>query len=297
LKYNLPNDFISKVENSFSLTKSTWFQTGGKTDIYCHIFDEKDLKFILNQTPEEIPIFILGAGSNVLVRDGGFKGIIIRLGKGFNKIDLKNKKLIVGAGVLDSTLSKFALRNSIMNLEFYSGIPGTVGGAVKMNAGCYGSETKDVIESVITINRLGEENFHNISDLNFKYRSSSINNDLIVKEVVFKAIIGRPKEIELRMKNIINQRESSQPLRNKTGGSTFKNPKGFFAAKLIEEAGCKGMQVGDAIVSSKHANFLINQNNASATDIEILGEKIKEQVFNKFNILLDWEIIIIGDKT
>ena len=296
MNYNLPKDFKSKIKYNFDLSKITWFQTGGRTNVYCHVYDDKDLKIILKQTHIETPIFVLGAGSNVLVRDQGFKGIVIKLGKSFNKIILKNDKLIVGAGVLDSNLSKFALKNSIKNFEFYSGIPGTIGGAIKMNAGCYGSETKNFVRGVVIINRLGEEKFLSLSDLNFKYRSSSIQNDSIVKEVVFNAIIGDLNQIEYNMNKIIHQRESDQPLKVKTGGSAFKNPKGVFASKLIEESGCKGIKIGGAIVSSKHANFLINKKNASANDIENLGEKIKEKVFNKFGISLIWEIKIIGEK-
>ena len=296
MEYILPHDFKSKIKYDFDLSKITWFQTGGKANAYCHVYNDKDLKVILKQTPIQVPIFVLGAGSNVLIRDKGFRGIVIKLGKNFNKIILKNNKLIVGAAVLDNSLSKFALKNSIKNFEFYSGIPGTIGGAIKMNAGCYGSETRNIVHGVFVINRLGEEKFLKLSDLNFKYRFSSIQKDLIVKEVIFNAIIGDLSKIKSKMEKIINKRRFDQPLKVKTGGSTFKNPEGSFAAKLIEESDCKGMKIGGAIVSSKHANFLINDNKASANDIEILGEKIKEKVFNKFGISLDWEIKIIGER-
>ena len=296
MKYNFPNNFKSKVNYNYNLSKSTWFQTNCNTNIYCHAYNNEDLKLILSQTPSDIPVFIIGVGSNLLIRDGGFEGLIIKLGKEFGKFELNNDKILVGPSVLDKTLSKFALNKSIKNLEFYSGIPGTLGGAIKMNAGCYGSETKDVVIGATIIDRLGNEKFFSKKDLNFNYRSSAIRDNDVIKEVMIDAKIGIFRDIKLKMDEIIKKRESSQPLLTKTGGSTFKNPKGFFAAKLIEESDCKGMIVGDATVSTKHANFLINQNKASAKDIETLGERIREKVYKKFNILLEWEIKIIGKK-
>ncbi len=279
---------------NFDLSKSTWFQTGGKADLYCNVYDKEDLKIIIKNIPSNIPIFVLGAGSNILVRDGGFKGLIIKLGKGFNNITIKNGKLFVGPSVLDNTLSKFALKNSISNLEFFSGIPGTLGGAIKMNAGCFGFETKDVVLGSYVLDRLGKEIFLDNSNLNFNYRSSVIDDNSIVTEIVIRIDKGNIENINSKIQNIIEKRNLTQPLKTKTGGSTFKNPIGFYSAKLIEESGCKNMQVGGAIVSSKHSNFIINQNNASAEDIENLGKKIIEKVYSKFNIILDWEIKIIG---
>ncbi len=287
-------NFMSKIKYDFELSKYTWFQTGGKALCYCLINNSIDLQYILKQIPKEKPLFILGAGSNLLVRDGGFNGIVIKLGKDFRKISNEENKIIVGASVLDSVLSKFALNNSIKNLEFFSGIPGTVGGAIKMNAGCFGYETKDCIEKFSVINRLGIKKIYSKNDANFNYRTSSITDDLIIENAVFVSKKGNKDQINSKMIDIINQRERSQPLKTKTGGSTFKNPKNLFAAKLIEESNCKGLSYGDAIVSEKHSNFIINTGNASANDIESLGEKVRERVYRKFNILLDWEIKIIG---
>jgi len=287
-------NFMSKIKYDFELSKYTWFQTGGKALCYCLINNSIDLQYILKQIPKETPLFILGAGSNLLVRDGGFNGIVIKLGKDFRKISNEENKIIVGASVLDSVLSKFALNNSIKNLEFFSGIPGTVGGAIKMNAGCFGYETKDCIEKFSVINRLGIKKIYSKNDANFNYRTSSITDDLIIENAVFVSKKGNKDQINSKMIDIINQRERSQPLKTKTGGSTFKNPKNLFAAKLIEESNCKGLSYGDAIVSEKHSNFIINTGNASANDIESLGEKVRERVYRKFNILLDWEIKIIG---
>ena len=287
-------NFMSKIKYDFELSKYTWFQTGGKALCYCLINNSIDLQYILKQIPKEKPLFILGAGSNLLVRDGGFNGIVIKLGKDFRKISNEKNKIIVGASVLDSVLSKFALNNSIKNLEFFSGIPGTVGGAIKMNAGCFGNETKDCIEKFSVINRLGIKKIYSKKDANFNYRTSSVTDDLIIESAVFVSKKGDKDQINSKMIDIINQRERSQPLKTKTGGSTFKNPKNLFAAKLIEESNCKGLSYGDAIVSEKHSNFIINTGNASANDIESLGEKVRERVYRKFNILLDWEIKIIG---
>ena len=287
-------NFMSKIKYDFELSKYTWFQTGGKALCYCLINNSIDLQYILKQIPKETPLFILGAGSNLLVRDGGFNGIVIKLGKDFRKISNEKNKIIVGASVLDSVLSKFALNNSIKNLEFFSGIPGTVGGAIKMNAGCFGYETKDCIEKFSVINRLGIKKIYSKKDANFNYRTSSVTDDLIIESAVFVSKKGDKDQINSKMIDIINQRERSQPLKTKTGGSTFKNPKNLFAAKLIEESNCKGLSYGDAIVSEKHSNFIINTGNASANDIESLGEKVRERVYRKFNILLDWEIKIIG---
>lgn len=294
MNFNFTNKFQSKFEYDYSLSKLTWFKTGGNVKGYSYINNTEDLKEILLKIPNEIQIFVLGAGSNVLIRDNGFEGIVIKLGKEFNKIKIKDEKIYTGSGVLDSNLSKFALENSLKNLEFYSGIPGTLGGAIKMNAGCYGSETKNVIEGVKVLNRNAEEKLLKNFELGFDYRSSSISKDTIITEIIIPCNKGNKKDIKYKMEKIISKRENTQPLRVKTGGSTFKNPKGFFAAKLIEDSGCKGLQVGDAIVSEKHANFIINTNKASAKNIEDLGKKIIDRVYSKFNILLDWEIKIIG---
>ncbi len=294
MNFNFTNKFQSKFEYDYSLSKLTWFKTGGNVKGYSYINNTEDLKEILLKIPNEIQIFVLGAGSNVLIRDNGFEGIVIKLGKEFNKIKIKDEKIYAGSGVLDSNLSKFALENSLKNLEFYSGIPGTLGGAIKMNAGCYGSETKNVIEGVKVLNRNAEEKLLKNFELGFDYRSSFISKDTIITEIIIPCNKGNKKDIKYKMEEIISKRENTQPLRAKTGGSTFKNPKGFFAAKLIEDSGCKGLQVGDAIVSEKHANFIINTNKASAKNIEDLGKKIIDRVYSKFNILLDWEIKIIG---
>ena len=295
--YENINELSKKLKSKFffdyDIGKHTWFRTGGKSEIYCIVDNQKDLKIILSSLGK-MPYIILGAGSNILVRDGGFKGIVFKLGKSFNQLSINNNKIIAGASILDSNLSKFAFMNSIKNLEFYSSIPGSVGGAIKMNAGCYGYETKDIIYKVTLIDEEGEIKDLTKQQLNLGYRKSNIK-----KEIILSAefdIKYEDKDIILKkITEIKNLRTKNQPSKSKTGGSTFKNPKDFYAAELIEKSGCKDLRIGDAHVSEIHSNFLINDNNASAKQIEDLGKLIIEKVYNKFQISLEWEIIIIGD--
>ena len=294
MKYDLPLKIKDRLKENYSLSKQTWFQTGGKADYFYQAKDSQDLKNILNILPIDVPIYILGAGSNLLIRDGGFRGIIIKLGKGFNNLNIKNDIIVAGSAILDTTLSKYALQNSIKNLEFLIGIPGKIGGAVKMNSGCFGMEIKDIINGVVVINRNGEEIYLEKDSLNFQYRGSSVDQNTIIKEIFFEVNYGNQKEILQKMNEIINKRELTQPIKTKTGGSTFKNPKGYYASKLIDESNCKGLKVGGAMVSNKHANFIINQDNATAKDIEDLGKIIIDKVKNKFSVQLEWEIKIIG---
>ncbi len=289
------NSLKSKFYYDYNASSLTWFRAGGKAEIFCIVYDENELEIILNCL-KDFDVFIIGAGSNVLIRDNGFKGAILKLGKNFNNLKAKDNLIEVGASILDVNLSKFALINLHSKLEFFSGIPGSIGGAIKMNAGCFGSETKDVLESVKIFSKNGSSKILHNKDLNFSYRSSSLNDDDIVVSATFNTKRESKDKIEDTMQNIKFKREHSQPLKTKTGGSTFKNPKNLFAAKLIEESECKGLSVGDAIISTKHANFIINTKNASAKDIEELGKRVLEKVLNKFDIKLEWEIKIIGEK-
>ena len=284
----------SKFYFDYNIFKSTWFQAGGKADIFCIVYNENELEVILNQI-ENYPYLIIGSGSNLLIRDGGYKGLILRLGKSFEQISLENNKILAGARALDVNLSKFAFLNNIKNFEFFSGIPGSIGGAVKMNAGCFGNETKNVINKIFLIKKNGKKYIANKNDLNFSYRKSNLNDEIVLK-AEFKVAYSDKIEIKEKIDFIRNNRKLSQPIKSKTGGSTFKNPKNLHAAKLIELSGCKNLAVGDALVSSKHANFLINSKNASATQIEDLGNMIIDKVYSNFDILLEWEIQIVGDK-
>lgn len=284
----------SKFYFDYDTSKNVWFRAGGNVAVFCLVYDDNELRFILKNI-EGIPYEIIGAGSNFLVRDKGFYGIIFKLGKSFNKIVLHENFIQVGAGILDINLSKFAEMNSIKNFEFFSGIPGSIGGAVKMNAGCYGFETNDVLQNIETINSKGDFCSLSKDKLKLSYRNSHLSNNNIIISANFDYSLGDKDEIIKKINQIKIMRENSQPIKAKTSGSTFKNPKNNFAAKLIEKAECKGLNVGDIFVSSKHANFLINSNKGTASQIEELGKIIIDKVYKKFNIKLEWEIKIIGN--
>lgn len=287
----------SKFFFDYKASNSTWFRTGGRADLFCIVADEYELEIILNDLKDDTSMFIIGMGSNVLIRDGGFRGLIIKLGKSFNKLNFDRNLIIAGASILDTNLSKYAYNHSQHGFEFFSGIPGSVGGAVKMNAGCYGCETKDVLREISIFSKNGEKKIISNKDLGFSYRNSNLSDSDIVTSVKFKGELGEKNDIELKVKEIKSMREISQPIKTKTGGSTFKNPKGQFAAQLIEQADCKGITFGEAGVSTKHSNFLLNLGNATANDIETLGTIIQESVMKKLNVFLEWEIKIIGDKS
>ena len=291
---NISDKLKSKIYFDYNVGKLTWFRTGGNAKIFIIVENDEELEIILNEINSD-NFYILGLGSNLLIRDKGFSGTLIKLGKGFNSFNIVENKLEVGASILDINLSNFALKNNIKGFEFFSGIPGTVGGAVKMNAGCFGSETKDEIEFIEIINDKYEKQIIMKEDMNLSYRSSSIENNQIVLKATFKINYGDANNIKEKMQNIKTERLSSQPIKNRTSGSTFKNPENLYAAKLIEDAGCKGINYGNAYVSDKHSNFFINNGNASASDLENLGKLVIDKVYKKFNVLLDWEVKIIGD--
>ena len=285
----------SKFYFNYNICNYTWFKTGGKAELFCLVFDEEELKIILQNLDKSLPLVVIGAGSNILIRDGGFKGLILKLGKGFNTLDSEQNLIKAGSAILDSNLSKYALNNSIGGFEFFSGIPGSVGGAIKMNAGCFGSETKDIVKKIYLFDRLGIKKKLDNREIGFSYRYSKLSESDVVISAIFKGKYTEKNEIESKINEIKNNREISQPLKTKTGGSSFKNPKGNYAAKLIEEADCKGLVVGGAMVSNKHSNFIINLGNATANDIENLGKILQNKVMQKTNIFLEWEIKIIGD--
>ena len=295
--HSLINKIQSNIKSNifldYNMRKSTWFRAGGNALGYVIVNSISDLKTIISYS-DQIKYYIVGVGSNLMVRDGGFNGLIIKLGKNFNKIKINKDTLSVGAGVLDVNLAKFALKNLIKDFEFFSGIPGTIGGAIKMNAGCYGSQTADNLKRILVINKLGKIKYLTKDELDLKYRSSNLTDELIVLKADFSCKYSSASEI-IEKKNYIKlERENSQPIKEKTSGSTFKNPPGEYAAALIEQAGCKGMKNGGALVSTIHSNFIINTGEATALDIENLGKQIIKQVQYKFGITLDWEIKIIG---
>ena len=294
---SLINKIQSKIKSDilldYDMRKSTWFRTGGNALGFVTVNSISDLKTIISFA-DQLKYYIVGVGSNLLVRDGGFNGLIIKLGKNFNKIKINKDTLSVGAGVLDVNLAKFALKNLIKDFEFFSGIPGTIGGAIKMNAGCYGSQTADILKRILVINKLGKIKYLTKDELELKYRSSNLTDELIVLKADFSCRYSSASKIKEKKNNIKLKRESSQPIKEKTSGSTFKNPPDEYAAALIEKAGCKGMKNGGASVSTIHSNFIINNGEATALDIENLGNEIIKQVQKKFGITLEWEIKIIG---
>jgi len=262
--------------------------------------DEADLALFLSATPDDIPVRVLGVASNTLVRDGGVRGVTIRLGPAFSKIEIDGTKVTAGAAALDNKVAKTAAKAGIAGLEFFAGIPGTIGGALRMNAGCYGSETKDNFRSAVAIDRRGRRREMSLEDMDFSYRHSGASTDLIYTQAVFEGTMDAPADIEMRIADITLRREESQPIREKTGGSTFKNPDpdqsgGRGAWKVIDDAGGRGFKVGGAQMSEKHCNFMINTGDASAADLEQLGETIRAMVKRSEGVDLEWEIKLIGE--
>jgi UDP-N-acetylmuramate dehydrogenase len=278
------------------LAKITWFQVGGVAEILFRPADTDDLSYFLKNKPKDIPVTILGVGSNILVRDGGIDGVVIRMGRNFARMQADEDKITVGAGCLDVNVAKFALENSIGGLEFLVGVPGTIGGALAMNAGAYEKETKDVLISAVAVDADGVIHQLTNEDMGFTYRHNSIPDDWIFTEAVFQGRQEDKEVISNRMNEISSKREDSQPIHSRPGGSTFKNPPGKKAWQLIDEAGCRGLQIGGAKVSEKHCNFLINIENATASDLENLGEEVRRRVKENSNIELEWEIKILGKK-
>ncbi|MBX9746661.1 MAG: UDP-N-acetylmuramate dehydrogenase [Hyphomonadaceae bacterium] len=286
-----------------SLAPFTWFRVGGPADALFLPADAEDLSAFLRALPDDIPVTTLGVGSNVIIRDGGVPGVVIRLaGRQFAQIHIEEEtcRVIAGAGSLDSMVAKAAAKAGIGGLEFFAGIPGTIGGALTMNAGCYGSETKDILVSAWGYDRSGEAPrvFDN-ADFGFTYRRNAIAGQIIWQQAIFQGVRSTPEAVTARMAEITSKREASQPIREKTGGSTFKNPIGpdgekLSAWKLNDEAGMRGARRGGAQLSEKHANFLINTGDATAADIEGLGEDVRAAVKAKHGIELEWEIKRIG---
>ena len=291
--HNLPKIRGSYRQN-FQLSNVTWFRVGGKADILFKPSDADDLAFFLQEKPADLDYMVLGVGSNLLVRDGGIRGVVIRLGKGFTDITHNNGILEVGAGALDVNVSKYCLDNSLAGLEFLSGIPGVIGAALAMNAGAYHQEISDHLIKLEALDEHGNLITINKEDCGFKYRSNSLSDKLIFTKAYLKIQPGNKSVIQEKIQNIQHEREASQPIRSKTGGSSFKNPPNSKAWELIDQAGCRGLHVGGAMMSDKHCNFLINTGEATALDIEQLGEKVRQSVFKNSGIMLEWEIKIIG---
>ncbi len=289
------NKFANHISQEQKLAKYTWFGVGGNAEMLYIPEEEVSLKNFLKSKPNDCNIFTIGAGSNILIRDNGISGITIITNK-LNKINIDIDGIITAnCGAADSEVARFARDHNRTGLEFLIGIPGTIGGGIKMNSGAFGSEFKDVLIDVKAINHDGDFRVFSKNDLRMQYRTIGINNEWIFLSARFKTLPGTNEKIREKMKKIIHSRKSAQPTGVKTGGSTFKNPLGKKAWQLIDQAGCRGLKVGDAMISDKHCNFIINLKNANAKQIEELGKSVKQKVFKNSGVDLNWEIERVGN--
>jgi UDP-N-acetylmuramate dehydrogenase len=294
LKARLPG-LKGRVSANVPLADITWFRVGGPAQVLFAPADEADLAYFLKHAPQELPVTVIGLGSNLLVRDGGLPGVVVRLGRGFSAVGAEpGYRVRSGTAVPDVKVARAAAEAGIAGLAFYRGIPGSIGGALRMNAGAHGRETKDVLIEARAVDRHGNIHTRSLADMGLSYRHSSVPDDFILTEALFQGTPGDPAEILREMDEVADYRERNQPIRERTGGSTFKNPPGSSAWKLIDEAGCRGLRVGGAKVSDMHCNFLINEGGATAEDIERLGETVRARVKARTGLTLHWEIIRLG---
>ncbi len=276
------------------LADLTWFRVGGPAQVLFTPEDEADLAYFLRALPPDIPVTTVGLGSNLIVRDGGVEGVVIRLGRGFSAIDVDGLTVRVGTAVPDVKVARAAQEASIAGLSFLRGIPGSIGGALRMNGGAYGGETKDVLVEARGVDRAGNIRTYSNAEMDFTYRHCGVADEVIFTQALFAGRPGDAEAIAAEMNKITESREATQPVKSRTGGSTFKNPPGHKAWQLVDAAGCRGLRIGDAQVSELHCNFLINLGNATAAEIETLGETVRERVKNTSGVELSWEIKRIG---
>ena len=279
------------------LAELTWFRVGGPAQVLFMPEDEQDLAYLLRELPPEIPVTTIGLGSNLIVRDGGVAGVVVRLGRGFNEVTAEGLRIRAGAAVPDVKVARAAQEAGIARLSFLRGIPGSIGGALRMNGGAYGGEIKDVLVEARGVDRRGNVRTYSNAEMNFSYRHCGVADDVIFTQALFEGVPGDAAAIAAEMNKITESREATQPVKSRTGGSTFKNPPARKAWQLVDAAGCRGLRIGDAQVSDMHCNFLINLGHASAADIEALGETVRERVKQTSGIELAWEIKRIGVPT
>jgi len=285
-----------EVAYDASLAPYSWFRVGGNADLLFKPEDEADLAAFLVALPSDIPLLILGLGSNLLVRDGGFRGAAIKLGKGFQSITVEGDHTIrAGAGAADVKVARMAAEAGIAGLAFLRGIPGTIGGALRMNGGAYGGETRDVLICACGLDRAGRVHAFDQAKMGFSYRHCAVAEDIIFTEALFKGRPGDPGTILEEMNAITEARSATQPVNTRTGGSTFRNPDGVKAWELVDRAGLRGFRIGGAEVSPLHTNFLVAHEGATASNIEALGEEMRRRVFEQSGIQLDWEIKRVGE--
>src|SRR5262250_1053547 len=277
------------------LAELTWFRVGGPAQLLFMPEDEQDLSYFLAHLPAEIPVAVVGLGSNLIVRDGGVPGVVIRLGRGLGEVRVEDgSRIRAGTAAPDVKVSRAAQEAAIAGLAFFRGIPGAVGGALRMNVGAYGRETKDALIEARGVDRQGRVRVFSNGDMRYSYRHCGAPDDIVFTEALFQGASGNPADIAAEMEKITEAREATQPIKSRTGGSTFKNPPGHKAWRLIDAAGCRGLKIGDAQVSPMHCNFLINLGSATAAHIEILGETVRRRVKEHSGVDLEWEIKRIG---
>jgi UDP-N-acetylmuramate dehydrogenase len=293
LKAKLPK-LRGRLLANQSLKELTWFRVGGPAQALFMPEDENDLAYLLAHLPADIPVTVVGLGSNLIVRDGGVPGVVIRLGRGFNEVTVDGDVIRAGTAVPDVKVSRTAQEAGLAGLAFFRGIPGAIGGALRMNGGAYGGETKDALIEARGVDRAGAIHVFSNADMRFTYRHCGVADDVIFTQATFRGTPGDRDAIAAQMDKITESREATQPIKSRTGGSTFKNPPGHKAWQLIDAAGCRGLVVGDAQVSELHCNFLINRGDATAADIENLGETVRRRVKDNSGVALEWEIKRIG---
>jgi UDP-N-acetylmuramate dehydrogenase len=295
---NLKKNIATEILFNENLSKYSWFNLGGPAKILFKPKNLNELSIFLQNIEGFKKVKILGAGSNTLIRDGGFNGIIIKLGKNFSRISLLNQNIIIaGASALDKNVSKFALDNSVAGFEFLSCIPGTIGGGVRMNTGCYGEDISKILISVQAMNLDGKIRIIKKTDIKFSYRSCDLDESLIFISATFQGTNSKNSLIQNKITSLVEKKKNDQPSKIKTCGSTFKNPKNNKAWSLIKESGCAGMKVGDAYISEKHCNFLVNKGKAKSKDLENLIGEVKNKVLSKTGIVLELELQIIGENS
>ena len=283
--------YVANVE----LAGLTWFRVGGRADVVFHPADADDLAGFLKACPTDVPRLVLGVGSNLLVRDGGVRGVVIRLGRAFASVEVDGEVVEAGAAALDVNLARVCRDAGLVGFEFMRGIPGTVGGGLRMNAVAYDREFKDILLWAEAVDALGELHRASVAELDLSYRHCGAPADWIFTSALFRGRVGDPAEITARMQSVGQARRESQPVNTRTGGSTFKNPADARAWELIDQAGCRGLQRGGAMVSEQHCNFLINTGSATAADLEALGEEVRRRVHEATGVMLEWEIHRLGE--
>ena len=283
-----------RVRAGADLSKTNWFGVGGSAELLFRPEDTDDLMIMLKGIPRSIPVTVLGAASNVIIRDGGIEGLVIRLGKGFAECTAQNDRIIVGAASLSFNAASLAQQNGIGGLEFLVGIPGSMGGVLRMNGGAYGTQLSDVLIEAEVLDEKGNKHILKPEQLHYTYRHCALPEGWIFTNAVLQGKKEDAGVVKARIEKISAEREQTQPIRSKTGGSTFKNPEEHKAWQLIDAAGCRGLTIGGAQMSELHCNFMINTGNATAADLENLGEEVRKRVFEKSGVMLEWEIKRMG---